>query len=176
MCSFKGDAPPSDGTAYFSLAIGSSITTLALLGIIGAKAESACMLKLYSIFLGVLVAVQSLLFLLVIFEVISVDDLVASSWRVADDDFRNDIQVGSNCCGLYEFDDKYAIEPCPETATDACLDHMVEEYFSVYGVFGYIFAAIGILQILTLIITACLRKCVQNRDARHAAVAMEQRI
>jgi len=148
----------SEQTAIVMISVGSCITLLALMGLIGARCQVKCCLKFYGWILLAVVLAQITALILVLTDVVNLDEIVASAYKLTPVDTRLDIQDSSGCCGLYSFNDTFAVLPCPPASiTDKvpCLSQLVDNYFKVNGAFGYIYIAVLGLQVIGLLVSWC---------------------
>jgi hypothetical protein len=81
-----------------------------------------------------------------------VDSIVKGSWKSGTDANRASWQNDWFCCGLIDFNDTWASQPCPINSTDPCLRIAVDDVFQIYGVFGIIYVAVALIQVITLLL------------------------
>jgi len=137
------------------IVLGAFILVLSFLGCFGALRESRLVLIIYAGILGAIFFCQLVMAAIVLSDTNKVEQYMINAWIGASPATQASLESDFNCCGLQSFNDTNAVQPCPSTATQGCLQSLessLQSRLSLLGGFGIFLAIVQLCGVVLAIV------------------------
>lgn len=140
--------------------LGAIVAGIAFLGCCGAAFKSSWLLCFYALILIAVIIAQVVVASMLLADSNNADRWLVDGWKKAKNDVRVDVQNQVDCCGLHEFNDTYAGQPCPEHVTNTsatCFEKLKQEFRDSSMMLGIMVVVFAVIELLGVFFALYLR-------------------